>query len=66
VATQGQLPRRADVVEHGASRLGLWLQERRVRIALWIAVLEGLRDPDDRVAAVEQDFRALFFAQADQ
>lgn len=42
MATQGQLPRRADVVEHGASRLGLWLQERRVRIALWIAVLEGL------------------------
>ena len=35
-------PRRTDVVEHGASRTGLWLQERRVRIALWIAVIEGL------------------------
>jgi hypothetical protein len=42
VATQRQLPGRADVIEHGASKLGLWLQERRVRIALWIAVLEGL------------------------
>jgi len=35
-------PRRADVVEHGASKLALWLRERRVRIALWIAVVEGL------------------------
>jgi hypothetical protein len=35
-------PRRTDIVEHGASRAGLWLQERRVRIALWIAVIEGL------------------------
>ncbi len=35
-------PRRGDIVEHGAGRLGLWLQERRVRIALWIAVVEGL------------------------
>ena len=32
----------ADVVEHGASRSGLWLQQRRIQIALWIAVLEGL------------------------
>ncbi|HEX9415765.1 MAG TPA: hypothetical protein VF895_03560 [Gaiellaceae bacterium] len=34
--------RRGDVVEHGSSRAGRWLQERRVRIALWIAVVEGL------------------------
>ena len=34
--------RRGEIVEHGAGRLGLWLQERRVRIALWIAVIEGL------------------------
>ena len=32
----------ADIVEHGTSRSGRWLQERRVRIALWIAVIEGL------------------------
>lgn len=30
------------MIEHRASRLSLWLQERRVRIALWIAVIEGL------------------------
>ena len=35
-------PRRGEIVEHGAGRLGLWLKERRVRIALWIAVIEGL------------------------
>jgi hypothetical protein len=29
-------------VEHGTTRLGRWLQHRKVRIALWIAVLEGL------------------------
>jgi hypothetical protein len=35
-------PRRGEIVEHGAGRLGLWLQERRIRVALWIAVVEGL------------------------
>jgi hypothetical protein len=35
-------PRQGDIVEHGSSRGGRWLQERRVRIALWIAVVEGL------------------------
>ena len=35
-------PRRGEVIEHGSSRLGRWLQERRLRIALWIAVVEGL------------------------
>lgn len=29
------------VVEHGSSRGGRWLRERRLRIALWIAVIEG-------------------------
>ena len=39
----GQLEtRRGEVVEHGASRLGLWLQQRRIQVALWIAVIEGL------------------------
>ena len=28
-------------VEHGTTRLGRWLQARRIRITLWIAVLEG-------------------------
>jgi hypothetical protein len=30
------------VVEHGSSRAGRWLRARRVRIAFWIAVVEGL------------------------
>ena len=39
----GQLqPRPPDVIEHGAGRIGLWLQHRRIQIALWIAVIEGL------------------------
>jgi hypothetical protein len=29
-------------VEHGSSRTGRWLRARRVRIALWIAVVEGI------------------------
>lgn len=29
-------------VEHGSTRTGRWLKERRVRIVLWIAVLEGI------------------------
>jgi hypothetical protein len=33
---------RGAVVEHGTSRLGRWLRERRVRVALWIAVIEGV------------------------
>jgi hypothetical protein len=27
-------------VEHGSTRTGRWLKERRIRIVLWIAVLE--------------------------
>jgi hypothetical protein len=30
------------VIDHGVSRGGRWLRERRWRIALWIAVLEGI------------------------
>jgi len=29
-------------VEHGSSRTGRWLRARRIKIALWIAVLEGI------------------------
>jgi hypothetical protein len=29
-------------IEHRTSRAGRWLHARRVRIALWIAVLEGI------------------------
>lgn len=34
--------RGGEVVDQGSSRAGRWLQERRIRIALWIAVVEGL------------------------
>jgi hypothetical protein len=30
------------VVEHGSSRTARWLRARRVRIAFWIAVAEGI------------------------
>jgi hypothetical protein len=30
------------VVEHGTGRLSRWLRARRLRIALWIAVVEGV------------------------
>lgn len=29
-------------IEQGSSRTGRWLRERRVKIALWIAVVEGI------------------------
>lgn len=32
---------RGALVEHGTSRTGRWLRARRVRVALWIAVVEG-------------------------
>jgi hypothetical protein len=38
------------VVEHRSSRTGRWLRARRVRISLWIAVIEGL------IVAFEKDF----------
>jgi hypothetical protein len=31
----------ADVIDHSDSRGGRWLKERRLRIALWVAVVEG-------------------------
>jgi hypothetical protein len=30
------------VIEAGGTRIGRWLRERRVRIALWVAAIEGL------------------------
>jgi cellulose synthase/poly-beta-1,6-N-acetylglucosamine synthase-like glycosyltransferase len=33
---------RGAVIEHGTSRPGRWLRERRLRIALWVAVIEGI------------------------
>ena len=30
------------VLEHGTTTTGRWLRERRLRFALWIAVVEGL------------------------
>ncbi len=38
------------MIEHGTSRTGRWLRERRTRIALWIAVAEGI------LAAALHDF----------
>jgi hypothetical protein len=29
-------------LEHGSSRSGRWLRERRLRVTLWIAAVEGL------------------------
>ena len=33
---------RGEVLEHGTTRGGRWLRERRIKIALWIAVIEGI------------------------
>ncbi len=33
---------RRPILEHGSSRTGRWLRERRVRLALWAAVVEGV------------------------
>ena len=33
---------RGEVLEHRTTRGGRWLRERRIRIALWIAVVEGI------------------------
>jgi hypothetical protein len=29
-------------IEHGTTRTGRWLRQRRIRITLWIAVIEGI------------------------
>jgi hypothetical protein len=49
MASEKSLPR-GRVIEHRSTRAGRWLRERRVRISLWIAVIEGL------VVAFEKDF----------
>jgi len=38
IAMSYELP----VIEHGTTRGGRWLRERRFRIALWIAVIEAV------------------------
>jgi hypothetical protein len=30
------------IIERGSTRIGRWLRERRLRLALWVAVVEGL------------------------
>jgi hypothetical protein len=30
------------MIEAGSTRIGRWLRERRLRLALWVAVVEGL------------------------
>ena len=37
-------------IEHRSSRLGRWLRPRRIRVALWIAVIEGI------IVAISQDY----------
>jgi hypothetical protein len=37
------------MIDAGSTRMGRWLRERRLRIALWVAVLEGI------VVALEND-----------
>ena len=32
----------AHAIEHGTTRSGRWLRERRLRVTLWIAAFEGL------------------------
>ena len=32
----------AHAIDHGSSRSGRWLREKRLRITLWIAAVEGL------------------------
>ena len=40
---------RRPVIDHRSTRLGRWLRERRLRVALWIAVVEGI------IVALEED-----------
>ena len=47
--SSSEVERSRPVVEHRSSRLGRWLRERRLRIALWIAVIEGI------IVALEKD-----------
>jgi len=34
-------PTQPGVIEHGTSKSGRWLRARRVRLVLWVAVVEG-------------------------
>jgi hypothetical protein len=42
MAFEGRSVQRKDAIEHGSNSTSMWLRERRVRIALWIALIEGL------------------------
>jgi hypothetical protein len=35
-------PQRGGTIEHGTTKTGRWLEARRIRIVLWIAVIEGI------------------------
>jgi hypothetical protein len=35
-------PGSGGAIEHGSTKAGRWLKARRIRIVLWIAVLEGI------------------------
>jgi hypothetical protein len=35
-------PHHGGTIEHGTTKTGRWLQARRIRIVLWIAVIEGI------------------------
>ena len=41
MATEGSLEP-AGTIEHRTTRIGRWLRARRIRFALWIAVIEGV------------------------
>ena len=38
------------VIEHGTTRTGRWLKARRIRLVLWVAVVEGI------IVALAHDF----------
>jgi hypothetical protein len=42
---------RHHALEHGTTRAGRWLRPRRLRIALWIAVVEGVLVVFDQIPA---------------
>ena len=41
MATEGSIEP-AGTIEHRTTRMGRWLRARRIRFALWIAVIEGV------------------------
>ena len=49
---------RSAVIEHGTSRTGRWLRERRVRVAIWVAVNGYLDEvPTDDVPRFQEELR---------